>query len=126
MLGAYGWAFIKPIRKLYYNMTITFVSVIAALGYRGIEALALGGKPACKARLGCDRARQRQFRSCSAMSSGTVVVSWLSRCIYRLKRYDDIEVAGAEGGPPGPPVAAPYFLSEPTRQSSLATSSPSA
>lgn len=23
MLGAYGWAYVKPIRKLYYNMTIT-------------------------------------------------------------------------------------------------------
>ena len=23
MVGAYGWAFLKPIRKLYYNMTIT-------------------------------------------------------------------------------------------------------
>jgi len=23
MLGAYGWAFAKPIRKLYYNLTIT-------------------------------------------------------------------------------------------------------
>src|SRR5208282_5198028 len=28
MVGAYGWAFMKPIRKLYYNLTITFVSVI--------------------------------------------------------------------------------------------------
>ena len=27
MLGAYGWAFVKPIRKLFYNMTITAVSV---------------------------------------------------------------------------------------------------
>lgn len=26
MLGAYDWAFVKPIRKLYYNMTITLVS----------------------------------------------------------------------------------------------------
>jgi nickel/cobalt transporter (NiCoT) family protein len=25
MLGAYGWAFVKPIRKLYYNITITCV-----------------------------------------------------------------------------------------------------
>ena len=25
MVGAYGWAFVKPVRKLYYNMTITFV-----------------------------------------------------------------------------------------------------
>src|SRR3984885_5647731 len=31
MLGAYGWAFIKPIRKLYYNLTITAVSVVVAV-----------------------------------------------------------------------------------------------
>src|SRR5215468_5684936 len=41
MLGAYGWAFIKPIRKLYYNMTITLVSVIVALLIGGIEVLGL-------------------------------------------------------------------------------------
>ncbi len=41
MLGAYGWAFIKPVRKLYYNITITFVSVVVALVVGGIEALGL-------------------------------------------------------------------------------------
>src|SRR5271163_2552532 len=41
MLGAYGWAFVKPVRKLYYNMTITFVSVLVALVVGGIEALGL-------------------------------------------------------------------------------------
>src|ERR1700735_3500310 len=41
MRGAYGWAFVKPIRKLYYNMTITLVSVIVALVVGGIEALGL-------------------------------------------------------------------------------------
>ena len=30
MLGAYGWAFIKPIRKAYYNMSITVLSVLVA------------------------------------------------------------------------------------------------
>jgi high-affinity nickel-transport protein len=40
MVGAYGWAFMRPIRKLYYNLTITFVSVIVALvGW--IEAIGL-------------------------------------------------------------------------------------
>jgi high-affinity nickel-transport protein len=43
MLGAYGWAFVKPIRKLYYNMTITFVSVVVALLVGGIEVLGLIG-----------------------------------------------------------------------------------
>ena len=41
MLGAYGWAFVKPIRKLFYNMTITAVSVVVAFLVGGIEALGL-------------------------------------------------------------------------------------
>jgi high-affinity nickel-transport protein len=43
MLGAYGWAFVKPIRKLYYNLTITAVSVVVAVVVGGIEALGLIG-----------------------------------------------------------------------------------
>ena len=43
MLGAYGWAFVKPIRKLYYNLTITAVSVVVAVLIGGIEALGLIG-----------------------------------------------------------------------------------
>jgi len=39
MLGAYGWAYIKPIRKLYYNMNITFISVIIAFFIGSIEAM---------------------------------------------------------------------------------------
>jgi high-affinity nickel permease len=35
MLGAYGWAFVKPVRKLYYNITITSVSVLVALATLG-------------------------------------------------------------------------------------------
>jgi hypothetical protein len=30
MLGAYGWAYRNPMRKLFYNLTITFVSVLMA------------------------------------------------------------------------------------------------
>ncbi len=36
MLGAYGWAFVKPIRKLYYNLTITAVSVVIAVIVGGL------------------------------------------------------------------------------------------
>ncbi|WP_263378927.1 HoxN/HupN/NixA family nickel/cobalt transporter [Granulicella paludicola] len=43
MLGAYGWAFVKPIRKLYYNLTITSISVLVAILVGGIEALGLLG-----------------------------------------------------------------------------------
>lgn len=41
MLNAYNWAFLNPIRKLYYNITITFISVFIALLIGGIETLDL-------------------------------------------------------------------------------------
>ncbi len=41
MVNAYGWAFAKPQRKLYYNMTITGTSVVVALFIGGLEALGL-------------------------------------------------------------------------------------
>jgi nickel/cobalt transporter (NiCoT) family protein len=41
MTGAYGWAFVKPVRKLYYNLTITLVSVLVAFLIGGIEAIGL-------------------------------------------------------------------------------------
>ncbi len=64
MLGAYGWAFTKPIRKLYYNLTITFVSVLVAVLVGGIEALGLARRSA-EARgtvLESYRRAQREFR----------------------------------------------------------------
>ncbi|MGA8098425.1 MAG: HoxN/HupN/NixA family nickel/cobalt transporter [Candidatus Cybelea sp.] len=38
MAGAYGWAFVKPMRKLYYNLVITSVSVLVAVIVGAIEA----------------------------------------------------------------------------------------
>ena len=43
MVGAYGWAFVKPIRKLWYNLTITAASVVVAIFIGGVEALGLIG-----------------------------------------------------------------------------------
>ena len=41
MLGAYGWAFVRPMRKLFYNLTITFVSFLIALVIGSLEALSV-------------------------------------------------------------------------------------
>ena len=38
---AYGWAFSKPVRKVYYNITITALSVAVALIIGGIEILSI-------------------------------------------------------------------------------------
>jgi nickel/cobalt transporter (NiCoT) family protein len=41
MVGAYGWAFLNPIRKIWYNFTITAISVVVAVLIGGTEALGL-------------------------------------------------------------------------------------
>lgn len=38
---AYGWAFSQPIRKIFYNLTVTGLSVAVALGIGSIELLAV-------------------------------------------------------------------------------------
>ncbi|MCE0499373.1 MAG: HoxN/HupN/NixA family nickel/cobalt transporter [Methylacidiphilales bacterium] len=95
MLGAYGWAFVKPIRKLYYNMTITFVSILVALLIGGIEVLGLvGDELGWKGAFwGMMDSLNDHFGTIGFVIIGVFVVSWLaSLLIYRLKRYDDLEV----------------------------------
>ncbi|MGB8900859.1 MAG: HoxN/HupN/NixA family nickel/cobalt transporter [Methylocella sp.] len=95
MLGAYGWAFVKPVRKLYYNMTITFVSVIVALAVGGIESLGLiGGKLSLDgpfwAMIGD---LNDNFGVIGYVIIGIFVLCWIvSFMIYRAKRYDEMEV----------------------------------
>jgi high-affinity nickel-transport protein len=92
MVGAYGWAFIKPIRKLYYNMTITLVSVIVALLIGGVEALGLIGS-----KLGFDgsfwtfiTALNENFGALGYLIIMIFVVCWLvSAAIYWIWLFDD-------------------------------------
>jgi nickel/cobalt transporter (NiCoT) family protein len=39
MSKAYGWAFANPVRRIYYNMTVTGLSVAVALAIGGVEVL---------------------------------------------------------------------------------------
>ena len=95
MLGAYGWAFIKPVRKLYYNMTITFVSVLVALVVGGIEAL---GLLAGHFRLGgmfwdAVRRLNNNFGALGYFIIAIFALSWVvSIAIYKWRRLDDLEL----------------------------------
>jgi len=98
MVGAYGWAFTRPIRKLYYNLTITFISVLVALLVGGVEALGLlasrlhlsGGLWDVVATLNAD------FSTFGYLIIAVFVASWVvSAAIYRLKGYDALDVADA-------------------------------
>jgi nickel/cobalt transporter (NiCoT) family protein len=41
MVRAYSWAFVRPLRKLYYNLTVTLVSALVALLIGGAEVLSM-------------------------------------------------------------------------------------
>jgi high-affinity nickel-transport protein len=98
MLGAYGWAFVKPIRKLYYNLTITIVSVLVALLVGSIEGLGLIGAELNFSGWFWDRIGllNDNFGFLGYGIIAIFIVSWLiSALVYRLKRYDDLEIAGS-------------------------------
>jgi high-affinity nickel-transport protein len=95
MLGAYGWAFVKPVRKLYYNLTITFVSVVVAFVVGGIEALGLlAGKFQLNG-IFWDSVRKlnQDFGTLGYFIIALFALSWiLSIAFYRWRRYDELEV----------------------------------
>jgi high-affinity nickel-transport protein len=98
MLGAYGWAFVKPIRKLYYNLTITAVSVVVAVIVGGLESLNLIGDQLGLTEgggfWGAIGALNDNFGLLGYAIVGIFIVSWLiSYVVYRANRYDDIEVS---------------------------------
>jgi len=93
MLGAYNWAFIKPMRKLFYNLTITFVSVVIAFLVGGIETLGLIG----------DQfeltgwfwsgiaALNDNFNSLGFVIIGVFIAAWIGSIVfYRYHRLDEI------------------------------------
>ncbi len=41
---AYGWAFAKPVRRIYYNITVTGLSVVVALGIGTFQLLSILGE----------------------------------------------------------------------------------
>ncbi len=95
MLGAYGWAFVKPIRKIYYNMTITLVSVVVAVVVGGIEALGLlAGEFHPQGTFWSLLERLNEnFGVLGYCIVGLFAASWVvSICVYKWRRFDDLEL----------------------------------
>ena len=96
MLGAYGWAFVKPVRKLYYNITITTISVVVALIVGGIEGLGLIGDQLQLSGRFWDLigSLNDNFGMIGYVIIGVFVVIWLcSAAVYRWKRFDEPDVS---------------------------------
>jgi nickel/cobalt transporter (NiCoT) family protein len=99
MLGAYGWAFLNPLRKLFYNLTVTAVSVLVALLVGGIEALGLiGDKFGLSGRFwDWIGSLNDNFGDLGFVIIGIFVLCWIiSLLVYRAKGYDKIVVTTSQ------------------------------
>ncbi len=99
MLGAYGWAFAKPIRKLYYNIVITSVSVLVALIVGGLETLGLVQGELKLSGFFWDAiaAVNSNFGILGYVIIAVFILCWLfSLLFYKWRRYDEIEAIAAE------------------------------
>ncbi len=92
MLGAYGWAYVKPIRKLYYNMNITFISVVIALFIGSVEGLQLISEKTRMSGWFIDLVNRLNFENLGYFIIASFFISWIaSIAIYKLRRYDLLE-----------------------------------
>lgn len=95
MLGAYGWAFVKPIRKLYYNVTITSISVVVAFAVGGIEALGLlTAQLHLKGRFwSFISSLNNHFGLLGYCIVALFAVSWIiSIAVYKWRRFDALQL----------------------------------
>ncbi|MGI0155677.1 MAG: HoxN/HupN/NixA family nickel/cobalt transporter, partial [Thermoplasmata archaeon] len=94
MRYAYGWAFLRPIRKVYYNLTLTVISVLVAFAIGGIELLQvlageLGWQGPFWSWLGA-----LSFETLGFGIAGMFIACWLiAMAIYRYKGYERIGFA---------------------------------
>jgi high-affinity nickel-transport protein len=90
MARAYGWAFLKPIRKVYYNLTVTVLSVFVALVIGVIVLVGL-----LVDRLGIESGPLAVIGSADLESVGFVIVGifvvvWLGAlAVWRFGRVEE-------------------------------------
>ncbi|MGD0587545.1 MAG: HoxN/HupN/NixA family nickel/cobalt transporter [Thermoplasmata archaeon] len=97
MRYAYGWAFNHPIRKIFYNLTLTIISVMVAFVIGGVELLQV-----TSSKLGWGGPFWVWLNNLDfeALGIGIVVLfvgSWaVAMAIYRIKGYEKIGWGSAE------------------------------
>ena len=126
MRFAYGWAFLKPIRKVYYNLTMTVISVLVAFVVGTIEILGViagqfqlsGGPDGVWTRLNWLNAGVGPDSIDIWGYVGIAVVAlflgcWLvAMAIYRYKRYEEIGFGPTPPSSSAPEPSAPLTGSE--------------
>lgn len=100
MLGAYGWAYVRPVRKLYYNLNITLISVLVALLIGGIEVLQVVSNETAARGGFWDSINSLSLNDLGFYIVGIFMAGWLiSMVVYRLRGVDRLDEALAPTAP---------------------------
>ena len=106
MSRAYGWAFSKPVRRVYYNLTVTAISVAVALGVGAIELVQVAAGQAGWRGAFWDALQGLNLHTMGYAIVGGFVVAWVvAAAIWKLRDVERrwsvklVGVAPAEGEP---------------------------
>jgi len=100
---AYDWAFARPVRKVYYNLTITGLSVFVAFFIGSIEILGLIGHQAHLTGDFWDFMAAFDINKAGFVIVGVFVLTWIAAlAIWRFGQIEAKWDAGMGGGPAQP------------------------
>jgi high-affinity nickel-transport protein len=95
---AYGWAFSRPVRKIYYNITITGLSIAIALFVGGVELAGLLSHELGATGAFASWLQTFDFNSAGLLIAGAFVVTWAGALlIWRVARIEQRWAAPAQG-----------------------------
>jgi high-affinity nickel-transport protein len=97
---AYGWAFSKPVRKVFYNLTITALSVFVALVIGSIEIFSLLAEKLELRGSGWDWLEGIDLNAIGFVIVAVFVVTWaVALAIWRFARLEERWSAALERSP---------------------------
>jgi high-affinity nickel-transport protein len=86
---AYGWAFLNPIRKIFYNLTVTVISVLVAFAIGAIEIIQVLSTEMRLTGPFFTILNNLSFESLGYVIVAIFVVSWLASLTWwKYKKYD--------------------------------------
>ena len=95
---AYGWAFSKPVRKVYYNLTITGLSIAVALIIGGIELLSILADKLSLTGAFWDSVSSVDLNAVGFWIVGLFVATWaVALAVWKFARIEEKWDAGLRG-----------------------------
>ena len=90
MSQAYGWAFSNPIRKIYYNITVTMLSVVVALAIGTVELFQVASMKLGLSGGAWDTLNALDFETLGYAIVGLFLVMWAtSVAVWKIRRIED-------------------------------------